>query len=472
MEFAMSERAPSAKAGASPTLFVTLLLGLCATLLLAGSPTQGQQAFPDADDSYAGELLPDPHDDGVSLRSDAKIVGGEAASHGAWPWQVAVYRRAMKNGKQRNFLFCGGSLIGARWVLTAAHCFGSDRADDYDDATADDVLVVEATNVLTPSKFGGGNAAGRRLRVKRILVHEQWNPRSRENDIALLELAAPAISKPISVLTKQPARSSGVQTDSPESEGIIATVTGWGHLGFDDPRAPTNLMQVEIPLVSLPTCKQAYADRGGVIDERTICAGERAGSKDACTGDSGGPLVVRRRDGGYVQVGIVSWGRGCGLANFFGVYTRVSAFGDWMRERTGLAALGEGPPAVQGRPQPAELAVNTQAARPQPTAAPGDRALLVGIDRYENPKFNLKGSANDVRNMARLLAETFGFRPQQIMTLLDAQATRANILRTFDDWLIRESTPGARVFFFMSSHGAQVPDLNGDEEDGLDEAVV
>jgi secreted trypsin-like serine protease len=456
---------------------LALLLGLFAAAALPCSAALGQQRLPDPDGSQPGVLLPDPYDDSVSLRGDAKIVGGEAARQNAWPWQVAVYRRAMKNGAPlgAGFLFCGGTLISSKWVLTAAHCFDRERGGRFDAAAAGDVMVVEATNTLTPSQFGGGNGNGKKLRVARILAHEQWNPGSMENDIALLELASPAVSKPIPVSfapMRAAAQAKDARLDRLEAEGLMATVTGWGHLGFDDPKVPANLMQVEIPVVSLETCKQAYGNRGGVIDHRTICAGAREGGKDACSGDSGGPLVVRAPDGGYAQVGIVSWGRKCGLANFFGVYTRVSAFDEWMRAKTGLAALGQPPGAGAPAQGPAQPPSASPPARPQARLAPGDRALLVGIDQYQNPNFNLKGSVNDVRNMRQLLIETLRFRPEQVMTLTDAQATRANILKAFDDWLIRDSAPGARVFFFMSSHGAQVPDLNGDEEDGLDETLV
>ena len=462
-------------------LLLGFLLGLFAAAVLVSSTASGQQSSSVSEDSQPGVLLPDPYDDSPSLRGDAKIVGGEAAPRDAWPWQVAVYRRAMKNGAPlgAGFLFCGGTLISSKWVLTAAHCFDPERNGRYDAAAAGDVVVVEATTVLTPSQFGGGSRNGRKLRVARILPHEQWNPHSMENDIALLELASPAVSKPIPVSfahMRPAAQAKDARIDRLEAEGLLATVTGWGHLGFDDPKVPANLMQVEVPVVSLETCRQAYGNRGGVIDHRTICAGAREGGKDACSGDSGGPLVVRAADGGHAQVGIVSWGRRCGLANFFGVYTRVSAFDDWMRAKTGLAALGQAPVAAAPVPRPTQPPTQPPAAsQPAPAGvrlAPGDRALLVGIDQYQNPSFNLKGSLNDVRNMRDLLIEVLRYQPEQIMTLTDAQATRAGILKAFDEWLIRDSAPGARVFFFMSSHGAQVPDLNGDEEDGLDETLV
>ena len=456
---------------------LALLLALALAAAASAVPAFAQQQLSYIDDSPNAQLIPDPYDESVSSRGDSKIVGGEPAARNAWPWQVAVYRRATKNGQPlgQGYLFCGGSLIHSRWVLTAAHCFDGEESGRYDRAAPADVIVVEGTNVLAPSRFGGGNGNGRKLRVQRILVHERWNPRAMENDIALLELASPAISKPISISSVQGQSRQSVQSKDSglDIAGLLATVTGWGHLGFNDPRVPANLMQVDLPVVPLDVCKQAYNNRGGVIDERTLCAGNKEGGRDACSGDSGGALVVRRPEG-YAQIGIVSWGKGCGLANFYGVYTRVSAFDDWIAAKTSLAALAPAHAPAASIPPPAAHPSQAQPApaRPGPKIAPGDRALLVGIEQYENPKLNLQGSLNDVRNIERLLINTFEYRPEQIMTLTDARATRAGILKAFEEWLIRDSAPGARVFFYVSSHGAQVPDLNGDEEDGLDETIA
>jgi secreted trypsin-like serine protease len=450
-----------------------LLVLATLTGLLGDAAGQPRNPTQDIAESWEGDPLPDAFLDAPVLTpSDSKIVGGEAARRGAWPWQVAIYRRTMQNGRPvgRAYSFCGGSLISPRWVLTAAHCLLSEGNPQYDPAAPRDLLVVEGTIALTPRTFGGGEGNGRKLRVSRIVLHEQWSPRTRENDIALLELAAPATSRAI-VLATAPdrgARSSaaGLSAIALEATGVTATVTGWGLLRSGQPGNPPNLMQVEVPLVSLETCRQVY--RGAAIDQRTICAGRQEGGRDSCSGDSGGPMVVRAADGGYRQVGVVSWGKGCGEPGYYGVYTRVSAYTDWIRGRTGMALADPG-----GQPQSEQQTVTPRPqTSPQPLGSAGDRALLVGIDRYQNPAFNLNGSATDVRNMRRLLIETYGYRPEQIITLLDEKATRGDILRAFDDWLIRESTSGARVFFYMSGHGSQMPDVNRDEPDGLDETLV
>src|SRR5262249_22174376 len=92
---------------------------------------------------------------------------------------------------------------------------------------------------------------------------------------------------------------------------------------------------------------------------------------------------------------------------------------------------------------------------------------------YKVERFNLRGTVNDVRNMRRLLIETFGFKPEQIVTLTDAEATRDNILKAFEEWLIAGSTSGGRVVFYMSSHGFQAPErVKGSEPDGMDETLV
>jgi len=109
------------------------------------------------------------------------------------------------------------------------------------------------------------------------------------------------------------------------------------------------------------------------------------------------------------------------------------------------------------------------------------RALLIGINDYKNlPCYspvikrdleNLEGAVNDVNRMKNILIGRFGFRADDILILRNEQATRMGILNAFDNWLIRGTRAGDTVFFHFSGHGTQVADQNGDEDDGLDEAL-
>jgi secreted trypsin-like serine protease len=273
-----------------------------------------------------------------------RVVGGNPAENKAWPWQIAFFQRRASDGAFT--FFCGGSVVAPRWILSAGHCFAGGRLGP------EDILVVEQTNTISRNLPGGvvPPDRGRALKVQRMVVHEGYNAQSHENDIALVELATPAQSKP-SKLARLP---------SPiETEGRLSTVTGWGLLRsryFDrekkvwmdsETRQPIpdgqesqylteTMMQVDLPLIDHVACREAYqGDRGRGIDRRTVCAGYAEGGKDACQGDSGGPLVTKDERGAYVQIGVVSWGLGCARAGRPGVYSRVSAFSGWIKQQTG-----------------------------------------------------------------------------------------------------------------------------------------
>ncbi len=107
-------------------------------------------------------------------------------------------------------------------------------------------------------------------------------------------------------------------------------------------------------------------------------------------------------------------------------------------------------------------------------AAAADRALVVGIGTYQNlpPELFLHGPKNDILAMQGLLTKTLGFAPETVKVLKDGEATREAVLGQIQQWLIDGTKPGDRVYFYFSGHGLQVKDLNGDEEDGMDEALA
>jgi len=100
-----------------------------------------------------------------------------------------------------------------------------------------------------------------------------------------------------------------------------------------------------------------------------------------------------------------------------------------------------------------------------------DRALLIGINTYENVN-PLKAAVKDVRLMRRVAREVWGFRSEQVKVLTDHQATAGNIKDALLDWLTLGTGPGDRVLLYYSGHGVCVPDTDGDEPDGRDEALA
>ena len=100
------------------------------------------------------------------------------------------------------------------------------------------------------------------------------------------------------------------------------------------------------------------------------------------------------------------------------------------------------------------------------------RALLIGINDYATEDFpDLRGSVNDVEAMHDILVGKFGFAEANVTVLTDREATRKKIFAALDA-LVRESEPGDMVYVHYSGHGSQVKDLNGDEEDGMDETIL
>jgi len=267
---------------------------------------------------------------------DYRIVGGAIVTDPkAWPWQIALYRHV--KGDDYGFS-CGGSIIAERWVLTAAHCVVP--KDAAQPLAASELLVLEGLR-----ERGQG---GRQIAVKRVVVR-QYDGKTQANDIALLELAKPAQSTPVPY--------AGPGNAELEKPGTVAVVTGWGRLQdatWDEEKKAwvhrqtgqvltaeqvndAKLRQVELPLIGWEACRDAYKDKGGgTITATNVCAGIPEGGKDSCQGDSGGPLVARTAENFWVQIGVVSWGIGCGIRGIPGVYTRVSAYEGWLREQTGI----------------------------------------------------------------------------------------------------------------------------------------
>ncbi|XP_072925991.1 chymotrypsinogen A-like [Hemitrygon akajei] len=225
----------------------------------------------------------------------ARIVNGENAVPGSWPWQVSMQQT---NG----FHFCGGSLINENWVVTAAHCSVSTRH----------VVVVGEYNKCSP------DAKAQFIPVAQAITHPMWNPSTIEHDITLVKLSRPvSFSAEVSPVCL----ASAYKTFSP---GKLCVTTGWGLTRYNAFLTPCTLQQSSLPLLSNAQCQEFW---GNKIAETMICAG--AAGASSCMGDSGGPLVCQ--DGGaWYLTGIVSWGSGRCSTQIPGVYARVSELRTWI----------------------------------------------------------------------------------------------------------------------------------------------
>ena len=258
---------------------------------------------------------PEPKPEGST-----RIVGGSQAPAGAWPSQVGLLYRSISNSFQAQF--CGGTAISRSWVLTAAHCvtdgFGQPLA-----ASSFDVLAG------TQSLSGGGT----RIAVVEVKVISGFEPApSWHRDVALLRLDRPT-SVPMQAMAAQGSAVVG---------GTGAVTTGWGTLAYEEEQYPALLQQVGVTLRTDAQCRDGIpgGQSGYGADYRAasmVCAGQTG--KDSCQGDSGGPLVVNQ-GGTWTQVGITSWGDGCG-GDFPGVYTRVAAFRSWIDSQIRYGPFGD-----------------------------------------------------------------------------------------------------------------------------------
>uniref|UniRef100_A0A023EPH8 Putative serine-type enodpeptidase n=1 Tax=Aedes albopictus TaxID=7160 RepID=A0A023EPH8_AEDAL len=221
-----------------------------------------------------------------------RIVGGTSASANLFPYQVALFRQGT--------FFCGGSLITAKWVLTAAHCVTS----GYQVVHPSLMVVLAGTVYL--------NSGGVLRTVRRIIPHERYG--NHQNDIAVMELLqAYQLGSSISTIALR-------RTEVPTGSNVI--IIGWGRLYTGGPIS--NVLQYNWA-TTIP--KLACAREYGIV-VGLLCLSTSA-NNGACNGDSGGPAVYNNQ-----LVGVSSFGSTKGCGSFSpDVYALVSDYVQWIESR-------------------------------------------------------------------------------------------------------------------------------------------
>ncbi|MEV7684698.1 S1 family peptidase [Streptomyces bungoensis] len=221
------------------------------------------------------------------------VVGGTTTTATAYPFMMQI---TDASGGQ----FCGGTLVAARKVVTAAHCMAGE--------TTASVRVVGGRTYLNGTD-------GTVSKVSGIWIDPEYTDATNGDDVAVLTLATPMPYTPAPYVSSS-------QTDV-YTAGTTARILGWGTTS-ENGGSSNQLRTATVPVVSDAGCESSYGS--DFVRSDMVCAGYTSGGTDTCQGDSGGPLLVRG-----ALAGITSWGEGCAEAGYPGVYTRLATFSDLVK---------------------------------------------------------------------------------------------------------------------------------------------
>ncbi|SPP86292.1 trypsin alpha-3 [Drosophila guanche] len=251
----------------------------------------------------------------VAAQTDTqpRIINGSVARVEETRHLVSIRLRKHDNNFGSGHI-CGGALIAANKVLTAAHCLYNNGRKRY--RRPSELIVVMGT--LNRYEHPNGTIVSE---VSSMAYMNTFSPDSMRDDVGVLFLRKGLIRpNPFSVAPIQLAR-------QVTPAGRVCQVAGWGRT--EQSTLSNILMTANVSTIREQTCRSIY--KSGLLPGM-MCAGRLQGGTDSCQGDSGGPLVHEGR-----VIGVVSWGYGCAEPGLPGVYVDVQYYQQWIDERSGVA---------------------------------------------------------------------------------------------------------------------------------------
>ncbi|XP_065360754.1 collagenase-like [Calliphora vicina] len=233
---------------------------------------------------------------------EGRITNGHEAYPGQFPYQVGLSLTSPRGSS-----WCGGSLIGNGWVLTAAHCTNGVYS----------VTVYLGSTVRSVAKVA------HTVSSRSIIQHSEYNPYTFANDLSLIRIPEVTYSAEI-----QPISLPAISHEYSTYEGNYATASGWGKT-HDCNGVSTTLNYAYLLVVANDVCSQYYGN--SLVTGGTLCVAT-TDATSTCQGDSGGPLVLDSQ-----LIGVTSFGSlaGCQLDIPAG-FVRVTSYLDWIQAITGI----------------------------------------------------------------------------------------------------------------------------------------